>query len=148
MSILPPSRPGPTATAAMREVWRKVPACRWFGIKAGVFETSSLGRVRTVDRTLTDGRRAGGIVLSPTPDGDGYPRVEHRRRKIRVATLVCLAWHGVPEVRHMNDNRSDSKPGNLAWGSRRDNERDKKREAGRKNRTRDPSVLNWDLRDR
>lgn len=132
----------------MGEAWRPVPACRWYGIPAGVFEASSEGRVRTVDRTLTDGRRAGGMVLAPAPDGDGYPRVGHLRRKIRVATLVALAWHGVPEVRHMNDDRSDSRPGNLAWGSRRDNERDKKREAGRKNRIRDTSVPRSDIWDR
>jgi hypothetical protein len=73
-------------------------------------------------------------VLTPTLDKDGYPRVQVGRRKVRVATLVALAWLGAPEVRHMNDDRQDTRPVNLAWGSRRDNERDKRREKGKENR--------------
>lgn len=98
------------------------------------YEASSLGRVRSVDRTLTDGRAAGGQVLTPTLDRDGYPRVTIGRRKPGVATLVALAWLGRPEVRHMNDDRQDTRPENLAWGSRRENERDKKRGKGKENR--------------
>lgn len=93
-------------------------------VPAGWGEASSEGRVR----------RPGGEPLAPTFDRDGYPRVSVGRRKVRVATLVCLAWHGVPEVRHMNDDRQDPRPQNVAWGSRRENEKDKRREEGRENR--------------
>ena len=99
----------------MAEAWRKVPACRWFGIKAGVFEASSDGSVR---------KR--GEVLEPTPDKDGYLRVRHAGRWLPVHTLVALAWHGPPEVRHLGDGRQDNRPVSLAWGSRRQNERDKR----------------------
>ena len=109
------------------ERWKPIPGHRGY-------EASDLGRVRSVDRTLTDGRQAGGQVLAPTDDKDGYPRVQVGRRKMRVATLVALAWLGPPEVRHMEDNRQDTRPEKLAWGSRRDNERDKKREKGKENR--------------
>ncbi len=98
----------------MTEAWRPVRACRWYGIPAGVFEGSSLGRARI-----------GGKVREGTPDKDTYLRVKHRSRWFGVAVLVCLAFHGPPEVRHLNGNRQDNRPGNLAWGSRRENERDK-----------------------
>ena len=133
----------------MRETWRKVPACRWYGIPAGVFEASSEGRVRTVDRTLSDGRRAGGVVLKTVLDKDGYQRVKVGRRPVGVHVLVCLAWHGVPEVRHLGDSNQDNRPELLTWGTRRQNEGDKKEKRKRENegKIRTPSVLNWDIRD-
>lgn len=91
-----------------------MPAARWFGIPAGVFEGSSDGRARVL-----------GKVREGTPDKDGYLRVKHRGRWFGVAVIVCLAWHGPPEVRHLNGNRWDNRPRNVVWGSRRQNEQDK-----------------------
>lgn len=129
----------------MAERWRPVPACKWFGIPARVFEASSHGRVRTVDRTLSDGRQAGGVVLAPAPDKDGYLRVKVARRPVGVHVLVCLAWHGVPEVRHLGDSNQDNRPELLTWGTRKQNEGDKKekRRRGRdkkEEKSRTPSV--------
>jgi hypothetical protein len=101
----------------MGELWRPVPACRWYGIPAGLFEASSEGRVRTLPRTLTDGRRIGGVGLLPAPDRDGYLWVKGGGRRVAVAVLVCLAFHGPPEVRHLNGNNQDNSPGNIQWGS-------------------------------
>jgi hypothetical protein len=102
------------------EAWKPVRSHRGY-------EASSLGRVRSVARTLRDGRQAGGMVLAPTEDKDGYQRVKLGRRTMPVHVAVALAFHGPPEVRHLNGDQGDNKPGNLAWGSRRENERDKKR---------------------
>ena len=49
------------------------------------------------------------------------------RKLVGVHVAVALAFHGPPEVRHLNGDGQDNTPGNLAWGSRRENERDKKR---------------------
>lgn len=98
----------------MAERWRKVPACRWFGIKAGVFEASGEGHARL----------AGGQVLTEVPDPDGYLRVKHAGRWFGVAVLVALAFKGPPEVRHLGE-RADNRPASLAWGSRWQNEQDK-----------------------
>jgi hypothetical protein len=107
----------------MREVWRKVPACRWYGIPAGVFEGSSLGNVK-----INGGVRAG------APDKDGYLRFKYRGRWWYHHVLVCLAWHGPPQVRHLGESNQDNRPAELVWGSKRQNERDKgeKRKKGRK----------------
>jgi len=100
----------------MGEAWRKVPACRWYGIPAGKLAASSEGRVRTnAGRTLTQ-----------VPDKDSYLRVKFYGRWFSVAVLVALAFHGPPEVRHLSGNRQVNKPAELAWGSRRENEQDKK----------------------
>ena len=128
MSRCLPPRPGSTGTARMGERWRPVPACKWFGIPARTYEASSHGRVRTVNRTLTDGRQASGSVLAPSPDKDGYLRVKVARRPVGVHVLVCLAWHGVPEVRHLGDSNQDNRPELLTWGTRRENNGRDKRE--------------------
>ncbi len=100
----------------MGERWRPVRASRMLRVPVGVFEASTGGHVR-----------AGGQVLTEVPDGDGYLRVKHGGRWFYVHVLVCLAFKGRPEVRHLAE-RTDNRPAKLAWGSRWENEQDKKEE--------------------
>lgn len=100
----------------MAETWRPVPACRWFGIPAGVFQASTEGHVRLA---------ATGRALTEVPDRDGYLRVKRSGRWFGVAVLVALAFKGAPEARHLGE-RTDNRPAKLAWGSRWQNEQDKK----------------------
>ena len=111
----------------MRERWRKIPASRLLGVPAGWGEASSLGRVR---RT---GRRQ---VLAGSVDGDGYRYHTVGRRRVGEHVLVCLAWKGPPEVRHLPGahDRQDNRPEVLAWGSRWENEQDKREQADKKER--------------
>jgi hypothetical protein len=109
----------------MAERWKRIPGHPGY-------EASSLGRVRSVDRTLSDGREAGGMVLALTEDKDGYLRVKLGRRLVGVHTLVALAFHGPPEVRHVNDDPKDNRPEGLVWGSRKENERDKRKNKSKK----------------
>lgn len=107
----PPPLPEATPGGEGRpERWRVIPGHRGY-------EASSLGRVRSVARTLRDGRAAGGVVLKPQRDKDGYLTVLLGRKRVRVNVAVALAFHGRPEVMHLNDVRDDNRPGNLAWGS-------------------------------
>ena len=103
----------------MGERWRPVKASRMFRIPGGVFEASIEGRVRLVS----------GQVLEGTPDDDGYLRVDlpGTRRKVFVHVLVILAWQGEPQVRHLTGDNRRNKPTELAWGSPRENARDRKR---------------------
>lgn len=94
----------------MSETWRKVPAYPLLGIPAG-YEASSEGRVRSPRQVLTQ-----------RPDKDGYPTVKLGGRPRRVGVLVQLAFAGLPQVMHLDDDRRNSKPGNLAWGSKVVNE--------------------------
>lgn len=83
-----------------------------------------------------DGRIKGpsGRFLNPSPNSDGYrlvwygPRVNCK--SVKVHTLVCTAFHGPRpspdhEVCHLNDNRSDNRAENLAWGTKEDNAKDR-----------------------
>ena len=114
----------------MTETWKPVPASRLFRVPAGVFEASSEGRARR-----------GGTVLAGTPDKDGYLRVKHAGRWFSIHLLVILAWQGEPQVRHLGDSNRDNRPAELAWGSARENGRDKKDRREGKGEVSPPSPL-------
>lgn len=105
----------------------------------GYYEVSSSGRVRSLPRTAP--RRVKGAVpvrgrvLTAYPDSHGYPSVKlsrdgaQRRRPVHV--LVCEAWHGPRpdgmEARHLDDDKTNTAPENLRWGTRSENVRDRRR---------------------
>ncbi len=97
------------------ERWRRVPESRLLGIPAG-YQASSEARVLGVR----------GTVLAQREDRDGYLTVKVGGRPVRVHVLVQLAFAGPPEVRHLDGDRGNNRPGNLEWGSRWRNERDKR----------------------
>jgi len=113
------------------ERWKRIPESRLLGIPPG-YEASNYGRVRSVDRILRTGTTAGGVVLKQQEDKDGYYTVKLGRKRVRVNVAVLLAFQGLPESRHLDDDRKNNRPENLAWGSRLRNERDKKEEKGEK----------------
>ena len=98
----------------MAETWRPVKASRMYRVPGRTFEASSEGRVRLVSGQMLDG----------SPDEDGYLRVQHVR-KFFVHVLVILAWQGEPQVRHLGESNQDNRPAKLAYGSARENGRDK-----------------------
>ena len=115
-----------------RERWRKVR-------RASGYQVSDRGRVRSVARTLTDGRRAGGVMLRPVADKDGYRRVSIAGQMVGVATLVLETFDGPApegtEACHWPDpDRSCNDLSNLRWDTHRENERDKARQ---------PERLDW-----
>lgn len=116
----------------VREKWR---AARGFP----GYRVSDRGRVRSVDRTLRDGRTAGGVVLVQAPDADGYLRVTLRRRgravTVPVHLLVAEAYLGPcpdgQEVRHGPAGQQENGRANLSYGTHQENERDKRRGRGK-----------------
>jgi len=117
----------------MPERWRRIPRSRLLGIPAG-YEASGDCRIRSVPRTLRNGRRIGGTVLAQWPNEDGYQMVKVGGRPQRVSVLVQLAFAGPPEVRHLDGDQSNNRPENLAWGSRVENEQDKRKGKDEKGR--------------
>jgi hypothetical protein len=109
------------------ETWKRIPAYPLLGIPAG-YEASSEGRIRSPRQ-----------VLAQRDDKDGYPLVKLGGRPRRVAVLVQLAWAGPPQVCHLDDDRSNSRPENLAWRSKVENEQ-MKREKGKNIR----DGMEWD----
>ncbi len=103
------------------EIWRPIPSTN------GVYEASSLGRIRSVPRF----RRAlygrmyllKGKVLSPLIRRKGYVefrlRVDNRQRAATAHQLVSEAFLGPKptgmQVNHINGVKADNRPGNLEY---------------------------------
>lgn len=107
-----------------RERWRNVR-------RATGYQVSSLGNVRSVDRTLADGRRAGGMPLQPFPDKDGYLYVTINGEDVQVSHLVLEAFKGPRpygmEACHGPLGNQVNWETELRWDTRLENARDKKR---------------------
>ena len=74
-------------------------------------------------------------ILKFGKDKNGYNKVRLRSDGShfdrRVATLVAIAWHGERPagmiVRHIDGSKTNDTPGNLKWGSYKENSNDSKR---------------------
>lgn len=102
-----------------RERWRPVPGYR------GRYEVSSAGRVRSL--------LAGRVVVGGKDDGYRHLDLfrDGRRLTRHVHVLVLEAFRGLRRAgqvsRHLNGRRGDNRLANLRWGSRAENEADKRR---------------------
>ena len=114
---------------------------RWKPVKGyeGIYEVSSHGRVRSVDRTITrsDGqvRRLKGRAMRATLNEHGYPFVDLRnqgkRRVRKVHSLVAEAFIGPRpdsmDVCHNDGNPANNHVDNLRYGTHSENMLDKVR---------------------
>lgn len=117
----------------MTEEWRPV-----VGFE-GHYEVSELGNIHSVDRTVTyvDGRVRHYVgALRRTPlNPDGYPVVVLSKQGVNVTrsvhSLVAAAFLGLrpdgSQVRHKDGNEADPRACNLQYGTKRENELDKRR---------------------
>lgn len=124
----------------MKERWKDVPGFE------GVYQASSAGRVRTLDRQIPQKNRWGrmmlrfhaGKVLNPSVDKDGYLFVRTKTfgGNTRVHRLVALAFipnpEDKPQVNHKNGRVSDNRPNNLEWCTNSENHLHAFRTLGRK----------------
>lgn len=87
----------------------------------GLYEVSNYGDIRSVAK--------GGIILSPAKDDHGYFRVclyhNGTAKNKRIHRLVAEAFlpneSRLPEVNHINGNKTDNKVENLEWVSTKEN---------------------------
>jgi len=117
------------------EEWRDISG--W----EGSYQVFSLGRVRSLDRVVTQVSRWGiqnrvmvGKILKPGYCRNGYQSVTlsrpgEKQKIILVHRLVASSFHGEPgpgqEVCHINGVRDDNRKDNLRWDSRSSNHADK-----------------------
>jgi len=121
-----------------REQWRSIPGYE------GLYEVSSLGRVRSLDRILYtirgDRRRYKGRVLKPYPISTyrNYLAVAlcawgGEQGRYTVHSLVLSAFRGPRpeglEARHLNGDSMDNRSTNLVYGTREENVEDRIRHA-------------------
>lgn len=114
-----------------KEVWAILPSGR------GLYEVSTEGRVRSIDRVGTKPNRWGGVcrhtfrgrVLKPWHDSNGYLVVyicgDGRREAINVHRLIaetfCEHIPGKDHVNHKDGNKYNNCPSNLEWCTRSEN---------------------------
>lgn len=125
------------AFVLLSEQWRAV-----VGFE-GLYEVSNLGRIKRLPRTVTCGsRHSSKLYLSKRYSEDHILSPGRRTVKLcadgkssrfnSIARIVLLAWIGPapenkPIARHLDDDYSNNKLTNLAWGSIQDNHDDAKR---------------------
>ena len=101
----------------MIEEWRQIPGYE------GLYEVSSYGRVRSLNRYVKSSfgayRLHKGKVLSQAIRPDGYLVVSLQEKMFRVHRLVAQAFisnpQGLPQVNHIDENKSNNSVDNLEW---------------------------------
>jgi hypothetical protein len=96
----------------------------------GLYEASTLGRVRSLDRVDAAGRDIKGRVLKPGVLKSGRLQVtlckDGVNHQMKVHQVIALAFHGPcpegQETRHWPDRDvTNNRPENLCYGTKRDN---------------------------
>lgn len=93
----------------------------------GVYQISSSGRLRSLDRIVSkkDGstQRTRGVIRRVSKDKDGYfitsLAANGAAKNVRIHRLVAQAFipnpENLPEVNHINEDKSDNRVENLEW---------------------------------
>lgn len=121
------------------EIWKDIPGYE------GLYQASSFGRIRGVDRLKPHKSRKGlwfdmpikGRILKPSFNHAGYEivvlsdkRAKRGAKMRKVHRLVCMTFNenpeGKPEVAHNDGSRNNNRPSNLRWATRAENMADVK----------------------
>ncbi|WP_288638854.1 NUMOD4 domain-containing protein [uncultured Lentilactobacillus sp.] len=100
----------------MKEGWKDIPNYE------GLYEASSLGRIRSRNRTI-DNRKYSGKIIKPQNNGHGYYHVtlaaNKKHSQFYVHRLVALTFlpnpSELPEVNHIDENPANNCVDNLEW---------------------------------
>lgn len=104
--------------------------CEYYGIEVwkdiddykGLYQVSTLGRVRSVERVANNGNRIGRIRKAYVPL-NGYPQVclsnSNKHKTLNIHQLVANAFisnpHDLPQVNHKDEDKTNNCIFNLEW---------------------------------
>ena len=106
------------------EVWKDIKGYE------GLYQVSSTGRVRSLDRVSCNGKHYKGRILKPVPDGAGYQQVFLRKdaktRRFYIHRMVATAFienpENKPQVNHLNESQKwNNRVENLSWATPKEN---------------------------
>ena len=105
-----------------KEEWRSIPGIPTY------YEVSDLGRLRSLARIDARGWRIQTRIMS-TPHAEVTLSINGKLKWFPLAFLILTAFVGPKPsdcrlARHLDDDRSNNKPSNLAWGNDLDNVHD------------------------
>ena len=117
------------ATRMEKEIWKDIPGYE------GLYQVSSLGRVRSLDRVVPHGRfgefKLKGRVLKPSPDLNGYLKLnlykDGMTKTIEVHKLIAIAFLNHEPcgnkivVDHIDNNKTNNRLDNLQLITHREN---------------------------
>ncbi len=111
----------------MKEIWKDVKGFE------GSYQVSNLGRIRSIDRTITHINRWGkmccfripGIIMKKSISAFGYERIQLKDRKYHVHRLILTSFIGINKdkkfTNHKNGIKTDNRLINIEWITASDN---------------------------
>lgn len=110
------------------EIWLPIPGHEGY-------EASNTMKIRSLDRRIEYVKENGKVVNQRCWGRELKQNKNNKYWRVsigQVHRLVCLAFHGAPEspdlvARHLNDDKDDNRPENVAWGTQSQNALDSRR---------------------